>query len=306
MIPTDISGCTLWFDASQLGLADGAMVDTWPNLGSGSDATNFNVAPYRPTFRENIKNDLPVVRFIPGSGMRLAGTGIDLNYTLVYVAHMAPGVNSGRIVTATYPPANLLFGYWNGYEDIAYAGAFFTPDVRQIAGTAWHLYSADAMSVIEPAHTDYQPRLFSNGVFLSGNSVMTDGWKGTFNLNGYALAGGEETCDCEVAEVVMYDHKLSDVERQSVENYLRSKWITPKVPVALFATAPLTAALEFHKTTRISMAAGLTLVPELTDTMIPAGIPPKWIADMGLNDPEIRSVGDEVNKPELLSVKLTS
>lgn len=223
--PTKIAGLKIWLDANQLGLVDGAMIDTWPSLADPTlVGTNFNIAPYRPTLRANALNDLPVARFVGGSGIRWSDTGIDLNYTLVYVARMWGTSRIGRIVTGTYPPANILFGYWSSFEDVGYAGYFFTPDQRKTASTNWHLYSGDAQSLIEVTHEDYKPRLFSDGVFLSGDHGQNEGWKGTFNLNGYAPTSGEETCDCEIAEVIFYDRKLLDVERQQVEGYLREKW----------------------------------------------------------------------------------
>jgi hypothetical protein len=48
-------------------------------------------------------------------------------------------------------------------------------------------------------------------------------------ISGYtddaAVATSQES-DCEIAELVMYNRKLSDTERQTVENYLRTKWLT--------------------------------------------------------------------------------
>jgi hypothetical protein len=44
------------------------------------------------------------------------------------------------------------------------------------------------------------------------------------NISGYANT--EDTCDCEIAEVVLYNRKLSDSDRQTVEGYLRKKWLT--------------------------------------------------------------------------------
>jgi hypothetical protein len=230
--PSDLSGLAVWLDASQLGLADGADVSPWPNPGSGPDGAIVG-SPAPKVNAGGSPSGLPVVRFTVSAGrLRMTGTGIDLNYTLVYVGRMAPdGYSAGRIVNGAYQPANILFGWWNGYEDVAYAGTFLTPDARKAVTTNWHLYSADAQSLIEVTHEDYMPRLFSDGALLSGGGVMTEGWKGTFSISGYDPTAAAETCDCEVAEVVMYDRKLSDAERQQVEGYLHEKWLeVPVVP----------------------------------------------------------------------------
>lgn len=230
--PDKLPGLTIWLDASQLGLADGAAVSPWPNLAVGGqpgtmvDDSGFSRWPKISTNKLNGKS---IVRFTVSEGrMRMTGTGIELEFTLAYVARMVPGGSyiAGRIVTATYPPTNFLLGYWNGFEDVAYStsGAFFTPDNRPASTTNWNLYSADG-----GIPTNWLPRLFKNGVLLNSNPTVAgnrgqDGWLSTFNLGGYDAASSAETCDFEIAEVVMYDHKITDIERDTLEQYLRTKW----------------------------------------------------------------------------------
>jgi hypothetical protein len=214
--PAKLSGLVIWFDAVDY------TPSSWPNKGSGS-AVNIVGSPAMtigPT-----KNGLPVVRFKPNEGrVRMNGTGIDLNYTCVYVGRMWGLSSGGRIVTAQYPPSNLLIGYWNFNEDVCYVEGFLMPDARKPQTTNWHMYSLDGESLLPVTHEDYKPRFFSNGVFLSGDHGSTGGWKDTFSINGYAPTTIEETCECEIAEVVLYNRKLSDVDRQQVEAYLRDKW----------------------------------------------------------------------------------
>jgi hypothetical protein len=224
-VPSDLTGLTVWLDASQLGLADGAEVEPWPNLGSGPDAANYNVSPYRPTLRANALNGLPVVRFIPGAGLRGGyalggGTLGPYNLTLVYVARMVgPGI--GRIFTATYPGANYLVGFHTSAFECMYDNGWVSAGVGwPVLPTPWKMYGSDG------SHdgTNYLTRFLINGVVTAsatnGSGMGTLGW----NLSGYAQAGGEETCDCEVAEVLLYDRKLSDAERLQAEEYLRDKW----------------------------------------------------------------------------------
>ena len=246
--PADITGLAIWVDASQLALADGAYVEPWPSIVGSLNGSNFNVVPYQPVMRYNGLNGKPVVRFTAGGGLRWTNTGIDLNWTVVYVGRMWNTGIAGRIVTSQYPPSNLLIGHWNYFEDVFYVENFLSPDARKAQTTDWNLYTATGEG--EPGNASAWA--YNDGVFLSGNHPVTGGWKGFFNLNGYAPASGEETCDCEVAEVVMYDRRLSDVERNQVEGYLRSKWLaassTPSgsgvtswaaTPVALGRRAPL-------------------------------------------------------------------
>jgi hypothetical protein len=84
------------------------------------------------------------------------------------------------------------------------------------------MYSSDSAT---PAAT---PRLFSNGALLGSfptpPSLAT--WNGTLCIRHHD-AEATENSDCEIAEVVMYNRKLSDAERQQVESYLRAKWNPP-------------------------------------------------------------------------------
>jgi hypothetical protein len=231
--PASVTGLKIWFDASQLGLADGAAVAPWPNLAVGGVPGTIFGTP-APKIHANALNAKPVVRFTTQEGrMRMTGTGMDKAFTLGYVARMLPSQNVGRIVGGIYPPPNFLLGWWNGQEDVAYStsGGFFKPSVAILPSGNWVLYSADA-----DAPPSYFPRLFRNGVLLStggsdGSAVDADSFTGTFSISGYDPTSTTETVDCEIAEVVLYDHMLSDTERQTVEKYLRDKWLPlPPVP----------------------------------------------------------------------------
>lgn len=233
--PTQIGGLSVWLDASQLTQAPGAAIPTWPNLSQQPQTVTFIGSP-QPIVSPTLKNGLKVVQFTHSqAALRINGTGVDKEYTLVYIARMLatalPG--AGRIVCAIYNGvvANLLFGWWNTNMDTAYATpGFLTPDGTKPTTTDWIQYSADASAT--PA---YFPRLFRNGTFLSGTvdatGARTDGFGGTFAISGFdpndVLSVSDETSDCEVAEVCLYNHKLADVDRQRVESYLWEKWLTP-------------------------------------------------------------------------------
>ena len=301
MIPTDISGCVLWFDASQLGLADGAPVSPWPNLATPAMPGTMVGSP-APVIRTNALNGLPVVRFTHDLGrMRMSSTGIGLDWTIAYVARQW-GTVPGRIVTGIYTPANILVGWWTSQQDVAYDEGFMTPNTQTAWTTDWKLYSADGIT------SGPLTRFFGNGVLL-GTASTSQGWKGTFGISGYDATGVQETCDCEVAEIAFYNRRLFGGERTGIDNYLRQKWLIPKIPRALDASPLLVPTVNFQKQlpTSITLAADLALVSSLRAVMPPAEMPsPKWIQDMGLDDPEIISAGRELAKPKLLSVRLDS
>jgi len=53
------------------------------------------------------------------------------------------------------------------------------------------------------------------------------GFGGTLNISGYTNDGDvavSQQADAEIAEIVVYNRKLNDVDRYRVERYLRIKW----------------------------------------------------------------------------------
>ena len=219
--PNDLPGLVIWLDASQLALADGAYIDTWPSVVGSLVGTNFNAAPYRPVLRANALNGRKVARFTPGGGLRWPDHGIDLNYTVSYVIRIWDRLDvAGRVVSGGYPPANIAAGHHAAYEDRVYVEGWLYPDVSRPQTTNWKLYTVTGDGGPGTAKAWF----YSNGVFLTGDHLVSGGWKGTFHLNGYNPTGGEETTYSEIAEVVFYNRKLPDAERLQVEGYLRTKW----------------------------------------------------------------------------------
>jgi hypothetical protein len=212
--PTDIANCVIWLDASKLGLTNGAAVNAWPNLGSAS-APTINGSP-NPTFRTNALNTImPVVRLTGGSGrFEFTNTGADTAYTIIFVARRW-SLKNGRVLAANGSMANILWGFWGTAFDCCYVQEWMSNGMT--ATTQWKLYSADA-------HPTTAPRFLINGVLAGTRSAPSpNGIGGTLVMAGYDAARSEDA-DCEFAELVVYNRKLSDAERQQVEGYLRVKW----------------------------------------------------------------------------------
>ena len=221
--PVALGGLMVWLDASQLGLADGAAVSPWPDL-SGTSHHGTIVGTPAPKVRTNTLNGLPVVRFTINEGRVRGNNGLvsglpTFNFTLVYVARMV-GPSIGRIFAGSYPSVNFLVGYHTSAYDSMYDNAWVNTGVPWPAlPTPWKMHGADA------SHdgTNYLSRFLINGV-VSGTITAGTGLAQGYNLSGYDITGTPETCDCEVAELVIYNHKLTDPERVEVEEYLRAKW----------------------------------------------------------------------------------
>lgn len=213
-----LPGLVVWLDASKLNLADGAAVARFPNLGGGPQHTL--IGSPAPTFRTNALNGLPVVRITNTQGKpRFTGINVHKDYTLAYVGRKWT-MKIGRVISSNMSTAgvgNILWGFWDHRFECAYVDGWMIPDDIISATTQWRLYSGDTTAT-------GTARLFSNGTLLRTHPSppAAGGLGGTLNISGQNDT--EEACDCEIAEFMLYNRKLSDAERQSVENYLRTKW----------------------------------------------------------------------------------
>jgi hypothetical protein len=214
------AGLLIRLDASQLGLADGAAVTSWPNIAPGAPAgTQPSIVGLpRPVIKTGMApSGRPVVRFAAGQGRLRGAHGLDQAYTILYVTR-AWGPNTGRAFTVEYPKRNFLVGFHVLVQDAMYDANWVNPGVAyDTFPGAWKLYGADGL-------TSVRSRFFINGV-LSGTLNAPQGMGSTYHLSGFDLTGTADTMDCEVAELLIYDHMLTNAERISVEQYLTAKWL---------------------------------------------------------------------------------
>jgi hypothetical protein len=211
--PTQLSGLAFWLDAADY------TPGVWPNRAAGGQQPGFVGTP-NPVVSPVLKNGLPVVRFTVSEGrLRIqSGLGVDQDYTLTYLARIW-GTTNGRILNAVYPPNNLLFGWWTSYEEVFYGNGFGSPDTRRPFTTNWQMIGGDSAT-----GSDVK-RMYANGVHVTDvTSSPPVNWGGTLAISGYDPTTSAETCDCEIAEVLLYNRKLPDTERVQVEDYLREKW----------------------------------------------------------------------------------
>jgi hypothetical protein len=227
--PTNLPGCEIWVDISRsANITNGGNVTHLVNwTGRPAPIATGNYVP--PTFRTNALNTVMPVMRMTRAGQRWVWTGLNLDkeYTLFIVARrwqLTPGRILAALITNT--TSNILHG-WHGNEfDCAYQEGWFNtpgPVGGVTSTTAWRLYSGDGTA----AGTS---RLFSSGFLLGQHPSppASKGFAGTMCISGYTMdyddGATSQGADCEVAEVIVYNRKLSDADRQTVENYLNIKW----------------------------------------------------------------------------------
>jgi hypothetical protein len=220
-----VTGYAAWYDSSQItGVADGALLGTWPDL-SGNGYTLTATGTQRPTYYSSTQtiNGLPVVAFSGTVELLLASapvampTATPLSIFLVCKPTSFAGYMNLFNHWGSNPPKP-----WQWYVDTSGAlnfssGSLAVSSTLSTAGL--HLYEV----VWDGSTTAAQ---YIDGASAGSGSVSASAGGtypftlGTEDNDNYTFLG-------LIAEVVYYQTALSAANRQSVENYLRTKWGTP-------------------------------------------------------------------------------
>lgn len=212
--PADIPGLTMWLDASQItGLIDGANVTTWEDAsGNNNDATCAGVPSY-VTYQTNEVNGLPVVR---SSGTSAALVLADLSaltagegFIISKQAEDPPVAFVGTLWRLGNGGATVYVPFSNGtvYDNFGATDRNTTADpATSFAG--WNIYSAYS------AANDWAN-------YINGSQITQTGT----NTVGFASAGFLASgINVDIAEVILYDSKLSTENRALIVAYAQAKY----------------------------------------------------------------------------------
>ncbi len=242
-VPTDIAGCQIWLDANQIeGLNDGDLVTTWSDVsGAGNDAAQAT-ATNKPTYKTNIVNGLPVVRFDGNDNYMKITDSADFkvaNITLFIVAKK-DNVSALQLLI-DYPHTtshsdpyfrwSLLVGgswqmshRWNGGDHIG-ANNGITADTWYVIDLKDNVSFRNGVSNASDADADLS---YPNavGIYIGSNVTPGEFWDG------------------DIAEVILYDTSLSDANRTLVRDYLSDKYgiSVPSASPSATPSRPIRAA----------------------------------------------------------------
>ncbi len=212
--PGSISGLVTWLDAndnSKIVQTSGA-ISQWTD--SSSAARNFTqgTASKRPTYVANGLNGKAVVHLAAASGQTLTNSvNVGNSNTIIYLSRQSGGTN-GRMLSGLVD--NWLLGYWNGYKAQAYFnGWVYGNGGPYVSDAGWQIFS-------EAENAGINTAFYWNGIQMG----FTSGGTGPNGLSLNGHQGISEFSDGDIAEVLVYNRLLSDVERGKVEKYLSDKW----------------------------------------------------------------------------------
>lgn len=226
--PTDLTGLMGWFDANALALSDNDAVNPWTDMsGNGNHATTSHA----PTFKTNILNSKPVVRF---SGDRLHHTfSIAANRRgfSIIAAFIARGDPPGSSAWMSNGQGQTTSTRWAfaaataGANGMGWAGTDSSVDLGSSGHTsgtayveAWRKHMAGWVNA-------------RNGAFLNSvsDTSMPSGatWNGVIGQESMSIAPGSPGSYgtvADLAEILVFDRYLSQAELDFLEDLLGAKW----------------------------------------------------------------------------------
>ena len=215
--PTQLSGCELWLDASDLDtISTSSSVSNWfDKSGNGAHAAQSTSAN-RPTLVKYGWNGLSYLQF-DGSNDTMTGT---LANTIVD--------DSMFLVIRTRNSAS--------DAGVFYVGSFTSKGMtHHNAGTFYCYFSSGGISLRQSMSLEI-PHIISRSYADAVATARIDGCGHTHSSGTpadpggndvYAIANATNECEIDIGEIIVYNRKLTDVELKKVERYLSLKWGIP-------------------------------------------------------------------------------
>lgn len=219
--PNDITGLKAWWKADYYSLSDNVQIsNVWATSGGPSrDATPY--VTYKPYFRSNIQNGLPMIAF--------TNTALtEFNFTL-------EALPSFTVFIVFSKPTD--GGSYSGPLNWAATGTAGFSIVNDAAGTTWQSHLAKWGGSSESSNRLANSLAIPVGVHLecwkSDMSFQRDGTNITSTVagGGYTIPNatgrigvGYAYHTGYIGEIVVYDSVLSSNDTYTVTAYLRNRW----------------------------------------------------------------------------------
>ena len=233
--PADISGLQLWLDATT-GLydatsggsevtADGASVARWEDQSGNGYHVTQGTANDQPVLKTSQQNSLNIVRFDGVNDFLLGSTNFPITGSsnrTVFTVFKRVDANNRSIVSWGGSGTGLLCAFTAEYF-LRFNGTIkgYTNQGSNGSWTLWSVVGNGSTLNDYDAYFDdggiATPTATSNtGATLNTSSSTL--FIGRYNISFFGLLNGD------LAEVLVYDSALSDVDREAVRDYLNAKW----------------------------------------------------------------------------------
>lgn len=229
--PTEIAGISAWWCADSVQQESGTPVSFWNNLVNTTESVSQPVADYSPTIVKGVDevNNHAVLRFdgndyLDGGNILNIGKGGHTVFCIGIVTKKNGSFYSKSLLGKAQNRHFLI--YENVAEYMVQLGSIDYAIVGESSIGVYSLYSGKIDL------NNNQLFFFQNGFSKMMNLPVTQQnitsafnfYIGTYNdATGMAPYSGLNL-NGDIAEMIFYNRPLSNIERQTVENYLRSKY----------------------------------------------------------------------------------
>lgn len=235
--PSDISGLTVWLDASDSATitSSSGAVSQWTDKSSNAYAFTQSTAGAKPTTGTRTQNSKNMLDFDSGD-LLAASSGPQLNSMTLFVVEVHDtfgGGTGGRIWSIANTSLDRSVGLVN---NAPYTQAY-TMTILGSGGGSYDRYTANSSATTGTAryvtfrHTyaiDPTRNIYINGSANDGASPFT-ATTNPSNTSGYTMRVGNNSglsvgFDGGIGEMIIYNSALSSTDRATVESYLATKW----------------------------------------------------------------------------------
>jgi hypothetical protein len=208
-VPSDIAGLSLWSRADQISASDGDAIDTWTDLSGNGNHSTQSDATKKPTYKTNIINGKPVLRFDALDDAMDNNLIISNPYTIFIVEYFSTNTANSRTINSITVNA-LISGGRSGNNSVYVDG-----NVSDYYTTA----PAKVMLNLQTGATNMVYRV--NGIDRTSSSLSSRDF-GHLHLGTDVVYA--EPAACDIAEIIVYNSSLSDANRTLVQTYLNNKY----------------------------------------------------------------------------------
>ncbi|HSH93314.1 MAG TPA: chitobiase/beta-hexosaminidase C-terminal domain-containing protein [Roseimicrobium sp.] len=219
------SGLQLWLKADSLGLTGGSAVSAWADQsGNGNDVAQATGAN-QPTYQTGVINGRPVVRFNGTSQSMASAAAIKpANITIMAIYRPTAAGSTPAVISQPYNASSVGWGLWAG------SAANLTPYANININGEWSPLSTATVTTVNTPYLlvlTYDAavrKIYLDGA-LKATAVTTGnlayGTGASFSIGNHL---GTNYLNGDIAEVLVYDHALSDQDRLLVEIGLFQKY----------------------------------------------------------------------------------
>jgi hypothetical protein len=227
--PQNVPGLKVWLDSSSSSnfTFSGSTITSWiDKSGNGYNATASGTV----THVANQQNALPIVRFDGVNGKMINSS---LPYENERTIFLVRKLGTGKSNHAVFGfPTRFGSNFWNGiyrWDNPAYGFNTYNGDSYGVATFRSTYFDIDTFDFKSADGTPSSngSSLRINGVAQSLSQLRGTGRNNQQYSDGFFIASGPNDAEfgpIDVAELIIFDTVLNTTQKQTIEEYLKSKW----------------------------------------------------------------------------------